>query len=75
MEPVSRTILIRGVGARMLWPCLGYEWTQITSLDLPTLGSHELRVWGAVHESASPLPTSSLHTPRTAAAEVAPWTG
>lgn len=31
----------------MFWPCLGYEWTQITSLDLPTLGSHELRVWGA----------------------------
>ena len=46
----------------MLWPCLGYEWTQITSLDLPTLGSHELRVWGAVQESASPLPTSSLYT-------------
>ena len=47
MELVSRTILIRDVGARMFWPCLGYEWTQITSLDLPTLGSHELRVWGA----------------------------
>ena len=44
---MSRTILIRDVGARMFWPCLGYEWTQITSLDLPTLGSHELRVWGA----------------------------
>ena len=64
----------------MLWPRLGYEWTQITSLDLPTLGSHELRVWGAVQESASPLPTyrythTHTHTHRTDAAEVAPWTG
>ena len=67
----------------MSWPCLGYKWTEITSLDLPALDAHELRVWGApgLPESSrtsptrmSPTSTSSLPS-RAAAVEETPWPG
>lgn len=71
---VSGMIFIRYVGSGVPWPHLSCQWTEITSLDLPALGFHELRDAGApeLTESTGSPPTSSLPS-RVATAEKTPW--